>query len=206
MTKAAAPKPRTKKTTSKTSPKGEVSLNLILDTAEQLMLAEGYAAVSSRRVAKEAGLKPPLVHYYFPTTDDLYLAVFRRAAAREVAKVDDAFSSANAIEALWATYCNQPHTALAIEFMAMANHRKAIRDEIATLTEKERRRRAEALAQLVDEQKLGEMGRDGLGLNVLLIGVARTLVLESGLGITLGHAEAQQLIKQLLTQLACSDS
>ena len=38
------------------------------------MIDEGYAAVSTRRVAAKAGLTPPLVHYYFPTTDDLLLA------------------------------------------------------------------------------------------------------------------------------------
>ena len=52
----------------------------LLDAAEQLMLEEGYAAVTSRRVAAQAGLKPQLVHYYFRTMDDLFLAVFRRRA------------------------------------------------------------------------------------------------------------------------------
>ena len=53
---------------------------VLLDAAERLLLTEGYAAVTSRRVAAEAGLKPQLVHYYFATMDDLYLAVFRRRA------------------------------------------------------------------------------------------------------------------------------
>jgi len=44
------------------------------------MLSEGYAAVTSRRVAAEAGLKPQLVHYYFRTMDDLFLALYRRRA------------------------------------------------------------------------------------------------------------------------------
>ena len=41
---------------------------------------EGYAAVTSRRVADAAGLKPQLVHYYFRTMEDLFLEVFRRRA------------------------------------------------------------------------------------------------------------------------------
>ena len=52
---------------------------VLLDAAEQLMLEEGYAAVTSRRVAEKAGLKPQLVHYYFRTMEDLFLAVFRRS-------------------------------------------------------------------------------------------------------------------------------
>ena len=35
----------------------------LLDAAEQLLLDDGYAAVTSRRVAAKAGLKPQLVHY-----------------------------------------------------------------------------------------------------------------------------------------------
>ena len=42
-----------------------------MDAAEQLLLEEGYAAVTSRRVGARAGLKPQLVHYYFRTMDDL---------------------------------------------------------------------------------------------------------------------------------------
>jgi AcrR family transcriptional regulator len=54
--------------------------SVLLDAAEQLMLEEGYAAVTSRRVAEKAALKPQLVHYYFRTMDDLFLAAFRRRA------------------------------------------------------------------------------------------------------------------------------
>ena len=54
----------------------------LLDVTERLMRNEGYAAVSSRRVASEAGVTGALVHYYFPTLDDLFLAVFRRGAEK----------------------------------------------------------------------------------------------------------------------------
>ena len=53
---------------------------VLIDAAEKLLLEEGYAAVTSRRVAEKAGLKPQLVHYYFRTMEELFLAVFRRMA------------------------------------------------------------------------------------------------------------------------------
>src|SRR5271170_1903355 len=53
---------------------------LLLDAAEQLMIEEGYAAVTSRRLANKAGLKPQLVHYYFRNMEELFLEVFRRRA------------------------------------------------------------------------------------------------------------------------------
>src|SRR6187399_1014731 len=58
----------------------------LVDAAEALMVEEGYAAVTSRRVAAKAGLKPQLVHYYFRAMDDLYLEVFRRRADENFAR------------------------------------------------------------------------------------------------------------------------
>lgn len=165
------------------------------------MLDEGYAAVSSRRVAKEAGLKPPLVHYYFPTTDDLFLAVFRRAAGREQEKLHAAIDSPDALKNLWATYNNQQQTALANEFMALANHRDAIKDEIAAMTKRERKQRAEILAKLIDFDSLEPSGSSAEGLSVLLIAVARTLIMESGLGIKAGHEDARRLVDWCLDKL-----
>ena len=45
----------------------------ILDATEEIMLKEGYAAVSSRSVATAVGIQAPLVHYYFSTIDDLFV-------------------------------------------------------------------------------------------------------------------------------------
>ena len=63
---------------------------LILDATEQLIREEGYAAVSTRRVAAKAGLKPSLVHYYFTTTDDLLLAMSRRGAEESDRMIEEA--------------------------------------------------------------------------------------------------------------------
>ena len=74
---------------------------VLLDAAEQLMLEEGYAAVTSRRVAEKAGLKPQLVHYYFRTMDDLFLEVFRRRAEQGLAAQARALESPQPLWALW---------------------------------------------------------------------------------------------------------
>lgn len=182
-------------------PRREVSLNLILNETERLMLAEGYAAVTSRRVAKEAGLKAPLVHYYFPTTDDLFLAVFRRAVVEQLDKLEQAAASPDTLLEIWRSYKNSDTTALALEFMALANHRKAIRDEIAAYTEKARRRRAEVLTRLMKDNVELPPNSSMEGVALLLVGVARTLVMEEGLGINVGHAEANAFVEWWLEKL-----
>ena len=65
--------PKREKVERSTSPRAA-----ILDATESIMLEEGYAAVSSRKVASRAGLTSQLLHYYFRTMDDLFIAVFVR--------------------------------------------------------------------------------------------------------------------------------
>ena len=93
------------------------------------MLEEGYAAASSRRVAAKAGVKPALVHYYFPSMDDLFLAVLREGAETNLVRQREALVDDEPLHALWKL--NNAHGArLLMEFMALANHRKEIRSEI----------------------------------------------------------------------------
>ena len=47
-----------------------VNRRALLSAAQQLMVEDGYAAVTTRRVAAKAGLKPQLVHYYFQSMED----------------------------------------------------------------------------------------------------------------------------------------
>jgi TetR/AcrR family transcriptional regulator len=60
-------------------PKESGVRDAILDATESIMVEEGYAAVTSRRVAERAGLKSKLVHYYFRTMEDLFVAVYERS-------------------------------------------------------------------------------------------------------------------------------
>src|SRR3954451_24595623 len=73
----------------------------LLDAALQLLLEEGYAAVTSRKVAAQAGLKPQLVHYYFRTMDDLFLEVFRRRAEENLVRIERAVAADGSLHALW---------------------------------------------------------------------------------------------------------
>ena len=73
---------------------------LIIEATEAVIREEGYAAASTRRVALRAGLKPSLVHYYFPTTDDLLLAVFEQGAAQSDKMIEIAVASDGAGKAV----------------------------------------------------------------------------------------------------------
>jgi AcrR family transcriptional regulator len=117
---------------------------VLLDAAEQLMLDEGYAAVTSRRVAEKAGLKPQLVHYYFRTMDDLFLAVFRRRAEQGLVDQAQALKSPKPLWALWRFGTDPAASRLTMEIMGLANHRKA-RAEIAYYAERFRAEQTKAM-------------------------------------------------------------
>src|SRR3954452_22700651 len=91
----------------------------LVDAAEELLLEEGYAAVSPRRVAAKAGLKPQLVHYYFRTMDDLFLEVYRRRAEANLTRFERTVAEDGSLRALWAMNADPRGAAFNIEFTAL---------------------------------------------------------------------------------------
>jgi TetR/AcrR family transcriptional regulator len=174
----------------------------LLDAAERLMVEDGYAAVTSRRVAAEAGVKPALVHYYFRTMDDLFLAVYRRGAERGLERQEAVLQSPQPLWALW-DFSREPYgTGLTMEFVALANHRKEIRAEITASAERFRRRQVEALTGILDGYDLDPDDWPAVAIAVLMSSVARFLVIEAEtLEMSTGHDEAVAVVERLLRRL-----
>lgn len=170
----------------------------MLDATERLMCDEGYAAVSTRRVAAEAGLKPSLVHYYFPTTEDLFVALYRRGAEQSLARLELALASRRPLHALWRYSIDQGQTAVALEFMALASHRKGLSADIGAHAERLRAMQAGVLERLG-----GSMPSDcpPEGLSLIMAGIARALVMEGGLGIASGHEAARQFVEAWIERI-----
>jgi AcrR family transcriptional regulator len=123
----------------------------ILDAVEQVMLEEGYAAVSSRSVATAVGIQPSLVHYYFPTLDDLFVAVLRRRAERNVERMGEALSSDEPLRAWWELASDPRGTAMFVELLAAANHRPALKAEVGGIARDVRAMQVARLEQLLPE-------------------------------------------------------
>jgi AcrR family transcriptional regulator len=170
----------------------------LLDATEQIMLEEGYAAVSSRRIAERADLKPQLVHYYFRTMDDLFLAAFRRRAEIGIEHLSKLLSSGQPLRALWAFGDDPASTALNMEFVALANHRKSIRSEIARYAELFRSRQTEVLAAVMADRGIDTDRFPPVAVMTVMTSISQILVLEEALGVTSGHAETRALVANLL--------
>ena len=177
--------------------------SVLLDAAERLMLEEGWTAVTSRRVAAAAGLKPQLVHYYFRTMEDLFLEVFRRRAAEGVERQTLALASQNPLRALWEYSVDPRGTALTMEFMALANHHTAIRAEIGRYAEQFRAQQIEAIAAVMASTDTGldPTVLPPAAVAVLMTSLSRVLVMEQSLGMSGGHAEAAVFVEHCLRLL-----
>lgn len=174
---------------------------LLLDAAEQLMIEEGYAAVTSRRLANKAGLKPQLVHYYFRTMEELFVEVFRRRADEGLQMQQQALQSPQPLWALWRFGTDPAFTRISMEFMALANHRKEMRAEIAYYAERFREGEREAVTSAL--QRYGVDSRDvpPVVWAVLMTSLSRFLVLEQAVGMSSGHAETLELVESYLRRL-----
>ncbi len=75
--------------------------DLLIEATGDILLEDGYAAATSRRVAAKAGVNPALVYYYFPTMDELFVAVLRRGAEANLERQRKALTSETPMRALW---------------------------------------------------------------------------------------------------------
>jgi len=65
----------------------------LLDAAERLLFEVGYAGVTTRRVAEEAGVKHGLVHYYFGSMEELLTQTLERLAQRLAAALEEHYAN-----------------------------------------------------------------------------------------------------------------
>lgn len=174
---------------------------VLLDAAQELMLEEGYAAVTSRRVADRAGLKPQLVHYYFRTMDDLFIEVFRRMSQLGLEAHAQILDTEQPLWAMWEFGSDPQFAKLTMEFMGLANHRKALRAEIAHYADLFRQQQVDAMTATL--RRYGHEVQDvpPVVWAVFATSVSRVLVVERELGVSFGHDEMLTFCEDWLTRL-----
>src|SRR5579871_2327877 len=64
----------------------QVTMEAFLNAAERLLVDVGYANISTRRLAEEAGANHGLVHYYFGSMERLFVRVLERFTERLIVR------------------------------------------------------------------------------------------------------------------------
>jgi AcrR family transcriptional regulator len=173
---------------------------LLLDSTERLMLDEGYASVTYRHVAAKSGVTAGLVQYYFPTLDDLFIALLERRSTRNLERFSELLEAheEGPLRAIWEQSRDETTAALMIEIMALGNHRKAIRAEIAAVGERARKSQLEALSKVSSKYRFEGTFVPPAALLFLLAGIPKVMLMEGELGQFTGHAETLALVEHCL--------
>lgn len=174
------------------------SRDMLIDAADHLLTEEGAYAISARRVADRAGLKPQLVHYYFETMDDLIIALFRRSNEQHRALYLEARSQPYPLRALWKLNIDRSDTKRVMAFIALGTRRESLRAEMVRTGEEFRAVQIAFVANVLKERGIATDVVSPGAIVTLMAAISRTMVTEAVLGLTRGHAEVHRLVNRFL--------
>jgi AcrR family transcriptional regulator len=173
----------------------------LVDAAERLILEEGYAGLTTRRLADASGIKFQLIYYYFNTLEDLLLEVVERDSERQLERMQRALDSDQPVRAVWGYNRNPEHSTGVIgELAVLAREHQRVRAAIAANAERLREMEVEVLTRHLHDRGI-ELSISPLDLAMLLVSAARTLRMEDGYGMTLGHADLEALVEGWLERI-----
>ena len=174
----------------------------MLNSVERLMMEEGYGSVTFRAVAARSGVTAGLVQYYFPSLDDLFNAAIRRRAEQNVERLHEALARRprQPLRVLWEFSRDEAATTLVMEYMALANHRKAVAPAIAEALNAVREVQLGALRAYAEKRDV-----DPAVLTFVVNGIPKMIGLEASVGVTSTHPNVVAAWERYLDEVEPAD-
>jgi AcrR family transcriptional regulator len=186
----------------------QANVESFLDAAERLLIREGAAGISTRRLADEAGQNHGLVHYYFGSVDELLLQTLERFTGRLLERQRVMYETDSPFIEKWRTamsYIDQDLAAgypkVWAELEALAWNKPALRERLRTVSDQWRSLLRDALAEAVQEYGLGSASFSAETWAALVMQFNKGLLFERLLGFDRGHAELLAAIDGWLASL-----
>ena len=174
-----------------------------LDAAERLLVDVGYAAITTRKLAEEAGANLGLVHYYFGSMEELFLQVLERFTEQLIARQRAMYAAPGPYIGKWREamrYLEEDRSYQKIwwELQAMAWNRPEFRPRVARVHQAWREAMRSAVAGALKSYKLagGELSDEAW--ITLIVTVNEGIILERLSGIDRGHRELLAAIDRWL--------
>jgi TetR/AcrR family transcriptional regulator len=200
------------RTTRTTASRQEVE-HRFLDAAERLLIEVGYAAITTRRLAEEAGVNHGLVHYYFGSMEEVFLQVLERFTNGLIARQRAMYAAEAPYVTKWREAMHyldedRPYQKIWWELQAMAWNRPEYRERVAAVHEAWRDAMRDAVAKAISRYKLASGPLSTEGWIALIVTVNEGIILEKLSGIDQGHEELLAGIDRWLDSLerAADDS
>jgi AcrR family transcriptional regulator len=174
----------------------------LLDAAERLLVDIGYAGITTRRLAEEAGINHGLVHYYFGSNENLLLRALERFTQRLIDRQRELYASDLPFIEKWRTAMRYllsedvTYEKVWLELQALGWNHPELRERLARVNAEWRAVLAEAFAE--PHRELGiEMPLEALVSLVMTFNIG--IIVERLGGIETGHAELLEWIDRWLS-------
>ena len=180
----------------------------LLDAAERLLITVGHAAVTTRLVSEEAGVNHGLVHYYYGSMEELFLATLERFTARLIVRQRAMYAADTTFLVKWRKAMGFLEEDLAagypkilLELEAMGWNRPPMRKRIAAVLGEWREVLTEAFATAMEHYGIAD-GTFGVEAMVALVMTFNQGIhLERLSDVSDGHAALLRAIDRWLSQL-----
>jgi AcrR family transcriptional regulator len=164
----------------------------LLDAAERLLVEVGYAGITTRRLAEEAGVNHGLVHYYYGSNENLLVAALERFTERLIARQRELYDADEPFVEKWRTAMrylvseDATYEKVWLELQALAWNDAGLRERLARVNAEWRTVLTDAFAE--PHRELGiELPLEALVSLVMTFNIG--LIVERLGGIDTGHAE-----------------
>ena len=175
----------------------------LLDAAERVLVDAGYAGITTRRLAEEAGVNHGLVHYYFGSVENLLVRTLERFTERLITRQREMYAADMPFLEKWRTamrYLMSEDVAYEkvwLELQALAWNQPDLREHIARVNAEWRAVLTEAFEQ--PHRELGvEMPLETLVSLVMTFN--QGIIVERLGGIETGHGELLEWIDTFLEE------
>ena len=183
-------------------PRNSEISHAIMDATEKVIRDEGYAAVSSRRVAEVAAIQQSLVYYYFESMDDLLVATFQRRAERRMAVYEKDARSDKPVAAIWKDLNEGLDARMSFAFVSLASHNERVRDVYTRFLSRSRKLQADVIAKDATARGIDISPATPTALAFIIHSTSLVMAREAALGMTEGHDEVRSLLEGLLEKFA----
>jgi AcrR family transcriptional regulator len=177
----------------------------LLDAAERMLVRDGYARITTRRVAAEAGVNHGLVHYYFGSMEELLLQVLERFTGRLVARQREMYEAAVPFIEKWRSamaYLEEDLRAgypkVWLELQAMSWNNPEMRERLVAVDGEWRSTLRTAFGRALHEYGLEQDGFPLEAVVSLVMTFNKGIELELLSGIRTGHQELLAWIDEFL--------
>jgi AcrR family transcriptional regulator len=167
-----------------------------LDAAERLLIEVGYAQISTRRLAEEAGANAGLVHYYFGSMEEVFVRALERFTERLITRQRAMYAAEKPFIEKWRTAMGYLDEDLAagypkiwLELQALGWNRPDLRERVAHVNAEWRAVLRSAFAQAHEEYGLDEADFPLEALVSLVMTFNVGIEVERLSGISDGHRE-----------------